>query len=306
MLITAVAIVAASVATLAGIRALLHAGIRAALAAPRVGHDRTPAMLGLPFETVRIPTANRRTLHAWLIPPPDAGGAPSAAVVIVHGWGGNAAAMLPLAGPLHRAGLATLFVDARCHGASDADSFASLPRFAEDVEHGLQWLAAQPSIDPARIALLGHSVGAGAVLLAASRRSDVAAVVSVAAFSHPAAMMRRWLRAKRIPERPLGRYILAYVQKTIGFAFDDIAPVRSIARVRCPVLLVHGQHDDVVPLSEGEEIFAARTGDRVELLVLAGDHASFAELSRHLDRVTAFLQSALSSRSRQPAAGNVG
>ena len=36
------------------------------------------------------------------------------AVVVMHGWGGNAALMLPLARPLHEAGYATLFVDARC------------------------------------------------------------------------------------------------------------------------------------------------------------------------------------------------
>ena len=168
----------------------------------------------------------------------------------MHGWGGNAAMMLPLARPLHDAGFATLFVDARCHGASDDDSFASLPRFAEDVEHAFEWLAARADIDAGRIALIGHSVGAGAALLAASRRPDVAAVVSVAAFSHPAAMMRRWLATRRIPEWPVGRYILGYVQRTIGHRFDDIAPVTTIARVRCPVLLVHGADDDVVPLDD--------------------------------------------------------
>jgi len=45
-------------------------------------------------------------------------------------------------------------------------------------------------------------VGAGAALLAATPRPDVAALVSVSAFSHPAAMMRRWLATRRISERP--------------------------------------------------------------------------------------------------------
>ena len=210
---------AAGVASLAGSRALLHWGIRKGLAAPRVPNHSSPAALGLKAEEVHIATANARQLHAWLIRAPQQEqerDRPQAAVVVVHGWGGNAALMLPLARPLHEAGFAALFIDTRCHGASDDDSFTSLPRFAEDAEHAFAWLAAQPGIDPQRIALLGHSVGAGAVLFAASRTPQVAAVVSVAAFSHPAAMMRRWLAAKRIPERPIGRYILDYVQKTIG------------------------------------------------------------------------------------------
>lgn len=304
----------AGAATLAGGRALVHWGIRKGLAAPRVPHHTDPGALGLAFETLRIGTEHGKSLHAWFIPAPgsacdgsDHAASPGAdladgerddaraefesapAVVVMHGWGGNAALMLPLARPLHEAGYATLFVDARCHGASDDDSFASLPRFAEDAEHAFAWLAAQPGVDPARIALLGHSVGAGAVLFAASRTPQVAAVVSVAAFSHPAAMMRRWLAAKRIPEKPIGRYILDYVQKTIGHRFDDIAPVNTIARIRRPVLLVHGADDEVVPIDEAMQIYAMRGDTPVELMTLSGDHESFVDLEHHVGRLVEFL-----------------
>ena len=283
----------AGAATLAGGRALVHWGIRKGLAAPRVPHHTDPGALGLAFETLRIGTENGKSLHAWFIP---ALSETAPAVVVMHGWGGNAALMLPLARPLHEAGYATLFVDARCHGASDDDSFASLPRFAEDTEHAFAWLAAQPGVDAMRIALLGHSVGAGAVLFAASRTPQVAAVVSVAAFSHPAAMMRRWLAAKRIPEKPVGRYILDYVQKTIGHRFDDIAPVATIARIRRPVLLVHGADDAVVPIDEAMQIYAMRGDTPVELMTLTGDHESFADLEHHVGRLVAFLNRALAAR----------
>ena len=286
---------ATTVAGLALLRGLLHRGIRAGLAAPRIPHDRTPAAAGLAFETVRIDTANQRRLHGWLIAPAARDGARCPAVIVMHGWGGNAAMMLPLARPLHEVGFAVLFIDARCHGASDDDSFASLPRFAEDLEHALAWLTARAEIDARRIALIGHSVGAGAALLAASRRPNVAALVIVSAFAHPAAMMRRWLAAKRIPERPVGRYVLDYVQRTIGHRFDDIAPVVTIARVRCPVLLVHGADDDVVPLADAQQIFAARAHEAVELLILGGSHESFADLEQHIGKLIEFLRAALGS-----------
>ncbi|HRM68491.1 MAG TPA: alpha/beta fold hydrolase [Thauera phenylacetica] len=291
----------AGAATLAGGRALVHWGIRKGLAAPRVPHHTEPGVHGLAFETLRIGTENGKALHAWFIPGParaavaeaEVATAAAPAVLVMHGWGGNAALMLPLARPLHEAGYATLFVDARCHGASDDDSFASLPRFAEDTEHAFAWLSARAGVDPARIALLGHSVGAGAVLFAASRTPQVAAVVSVAAFSHPAAMMRRWLAAKRIPEKPIGRYILDYVQKTIGHRFDDIAPVTTIARIRRPVLLVHGADDEVVPIDEAMQIYAMRGDTPVELMTLTGDHESFADLEHHMGRLVGFLDRVL-------------
>lgn len=292
-LANAFALVAFATLALAGLRSLAHRAIRLALAAPRRRETETPAALGLAFETVGIPTANGKRLHGWLIPAAAPGPAP--AVLVLHGWGGNAQVMLPLARPLHEAGFAALFIDARCHGLSDSDSFASLPRFAEDARHAWEWLAARPGIDPRRIALLGHSVGAGAVLLAAARRGEAAAVVSVSAFAHPADMMRRWLAAKRIPELP-AHYILRHVEREIGHRFDDIAPIRSIARLRCPVLLVHGEHDTVVPAAEARRIHAACEPGAADLLMLPGDHESFVELEREIPAVIAFLQRACALR----------
>jgi len=68
--------------------------------------------------------------------------------------------MWPVVPPLHKAGFAVLLLDARCHGRSDDDSFTSMPRFAEDIAAGLDWLKRQPGIAADQLALLGHSVGA--------------------------------------------------------------------------------------------------------------------------------------------------
>jgi len=198
-------------------------------------------------------------------------------VAVLHGWGGNAEMMLPLAQPLHEAGFAILLFDARCHGGSDEDRFVSLPRFAEDLEHALDWLKRQPRVDAQRIFAVGHSVGAGAALLVASRRDDVAAVVSLAAFAHPASMMRRWLAAKGIPYFPVGWLILHYVEHVIGHRFADIAPVTSIGRIRCPALLIHGSEDETIPVAEAREIYAARSGDHVMLKIIAGSHDDFGD-----------------------------
>lgn len=266
-------------------RALLHLGIRRGLRAPQLPEQGNPGLLGLPYRECRIPGPRGKQLFAWLIPGP----APAApTVAVLHGWGGNGEMMLPLAPALHRAGYAVLLLDARSHGRSDPDTFASLPRFAEDLEAALDWLPAQPETDGRRLAVLGHSVGAGAVLLAASRRSGLQAAVSVAAFAHPAAMMQRWLRSLGVP-RPLVRYILDYVERTIGHRFDAIAPLHTIPRARCPVLLVHGDADPTVPLAEAQALFAARGETRAELLVVPGSHDSYAELEAQMPRLLDFL-----------------
>ena len=264
--------------------------IRYSLRAPRIPELGSPAQRGLAYQTVSIPGVRNKQLFGWYIPAPDNARAP--AVAVLHGWGSNAEMMLPVAAPLNQAGYAVLLFDARCHGRSDDDNFASLPRFAEDLDCALAWLVQQPGVDAANIAVLGHSVGAGAVLLVASRRKDLAAVISVAAFSHPANMMRRFLAARHVPYLPFGWYVLRYVQHIIGHRFDAIAPCHTITQIRCPVLLVHGSDDAIIPVSEAREIHAQRRSDAVQLLILTGEHDSSAELERHADKLLAFLNQA--------------
>jgi hypothetical protein len=45
--------------------------------------------------------------------------------------------------------------------------------------------------------------------------------------------------AWRLPYPVIGWYVLCHVQKLIGARFDGIAPLHTLPRVRCPVLLVH-------------------------------------------------------------------
>jgi uncharacterized protein len=276
-----------------------HCFVHRSLAPERLAEGTSPASLGLSYAEVGIPTANGKQLYGWLVPASKADKAP--AVVIIHGWGGNAETMLPLVTPLHEAGFTALLIDARCHGRSDGDTFASLPRFAEDMECAMIWLKQQAAVEPDGIALVGHSVGAGAALLVASRRNDVSAVVSLAAFSHPAAIMRRFLAAKHIPYLPIGWAILSYVQHAIGYRFDDIAPAATIRTVRCPTLLVHGADDATVPVAEAHAIYAARGGEHVQLRVIAGSHDDFGDANDVADEVAAMVAflSGNTSRSTQ-------
>jgi len=273
----------ATIGLLVGLRWAIHHS----LAPERIRETRTPGEVGLNHLDVTIPTENGKVLFGWFIPANLDRRAP--AVVLLHGWGGNAETLLPLARPLHEAGFATLFIDARCHGRSDEDSFASMPRFAEDLGHAIDWLKHRGAIDQQAIAAIGHSVGAAASLLAASRRDDIASVLSIAAFTHPVVVMRRWFSTKGIPYMPVGWLMLRYVEWVIGHRFDDIAPINTIRRVHCPTLLVHGGADNTVPVSEAHAIYAARTGDHVQLKVVAGSHDDYADLDQELPVLLDFL-----------------
>jgi len=285
-----------TVATVGGLWALrrwIHMGIVRGLRAPRVLHAQGTRAFGLPPDRIRevhIPTAGGKRLVGWLALPAQATERRVPAVLVMHGWGSNAGMMGSVVPPLHAAGFAVLLVDARCHGHSDDEPFTSMPRFAEDIASGLTWLRHHPAIDTQRLALLGHSVGAAAALLHAAHHDDIRAVVSLSAFAHPAEMMHRFMAEKRMPNPLLGWYVLRHVQRVIGVTFDEIAPLRTLAAVRCPTLLVHGIADGTVPVEDAHRLLSV--SHRARLLLVEGDHDLRDALAPHAHTLVMFLQSA--------------
>ncbi len=264
---------------------ILHLAYRA----PRIKESATPEKYGLLYSQHQIPTAKNKQLFAWFIPAKNS----CCTLVIVHGWGANAEMMLPLAQPFHAAGMDVLIYDARNHGQSDSDSFSSLPRFAEDLANVLQWL--QQRSPEHKVVALGHSVGAAASILTASRGTDIDLVISVSGFAHPRLMMNRHLDRPWLPSflRPL---ILNYIQWIIGFRFDDIAPMNRILHVRCPVLLAHGTADTTVPIEDMHLIEASATTDRpVQVIAVEGaKHDSVEHFKQHADELIQFIRDNLS------------
>ena len=261
---------------------LIHLGFRA----PRTRENGSPGDLGLDYQAVTIPTVSGKQLFGWWLPLPDA----RATIVIIHGWGGNAELMLPMALPFHNAGINVLLIDARNHGSSDSDSFSSLPRFAEDLGKAVEWLKQTPPEHSQRVALLGHSVGAGAALLEASRRHDIDAVISVSAFAHPAWMMRRFLQRWWMPSALISA-IMRYVEWIIGHRYEAIAPLHTICRIRCPVLLVHGKQDNTVPVEDARAIEGGCSRPDITLLEIEeADHDSVEKIENHGPQLVAFLR----------------
>jgi alpha-beta hydrolase superfamily lysophospholipase len=263
---------------------VLHLAYRA----PRIKESTTPEKYGLPYSEHYISTVKNKQLFSWHIPAEDS----CCTLVIVHGWGANAEMMLPLAQPFHQSGMDVLLYDARNHGQSDSDSFSSLPRFAEDLDHVLEWVK-QHNPDH-QIVVLGHSVGAAAAILTASCSTKIDLVISVSGFAHPQLMMNRHLDRPWLPRflRPL---IMNYVQWVIGFRFDDIAPMNRIPHLRCPVLLAHGTDDRVVPIEDMHLIEDSATAKRpVQVIAVEGaQHDSVILFQQHADKLVKFIHNNL-------------
>jgi len=279
----AILIVAAIILALIGLFVVaIHFGFKA----PKIAKTGSPANLGMEFRQVNITGHKDANLFGWHII--SSAKPQTSTVLVMHGWGVNAEVVMPIALPLYRAGFNVLLVDARNHGQSDSDGHSSMPTFAQDIESALDWLKAQPKTG--KIAIVGHSVGAAASLLVASRRHDMDAVISIASFAHPDWLMRRYLKTLHIP-KPLVAVILRYVEHIIGHRFEAIAPINSARKIRCPVLLVHGEADKTIPVSDVHAINEGCGNPNVKILLIPdADHDSVDKIEQHGDELMQFLK----------------
>lgn len=107
------------------------------------------------------------------------------AVLVVHGFSGNRQLMYGFGYTLAKNGYAAALIDFAGHGASLdrlPDSFAGdvqYVKLASNIEAALAYLRAQAFVDPDRVAILGHSMGASAVARYGSTHPDVPVTIAL-------------------------------------------------------------------------------------------------------------------------------
>src|SRR5690606_17306573 len=132
---------------------------------PFPGVQQTPAAAGLPFQDVRIETADGETLHAWWIEAPDA----RAQVVFFHGNAGNLSLWLGMFVDLARRGFSVFAIDYRGYG--DSTGRPSERGLYRDADAALRVFADRFRTRDVPVIYWGRSIGATVAAYAASREA---------------------------------------------------------------------------------------------------------------------------------------
>lgn len=141
-----------------------------------------------------------------------------------------------------------------------------------DLSDGVRYLVKQGIADPARVCIVGASYGGYAALAGITLDPTVyRCAVSVAGISDLARMLR-WEGRGNIDDRSTERYWDRFwgASGPGDPILDTISPIKHIAAVKAPVLLIHGRDDTVVPYEQSQIMFdALRAASKpVELVTL--------------------------------------
>ena len=197
--------------------------------------DATPADAGLDHVDVEFPTDDGQRLHGWWI---RSRMQPALAHVLhLHGNAGNISHRLDEGQLLAKAGLDVFLFDYRGYGRSSGRP--SEEGTYRDARAARQALLRQEGVAAARVIYVGESLG-GAV------------AVNEALESPPLGLV---LRSTFTSLRVMARLHYPFVPRAL--VPDAYPSLERVARLRCPVLVVHGDRDDIVPFSQGEALFAA-------------------------------------------------
>jgi len=178
--------------------------------------------------------------------------------------------MLARARLLHDHGYAVLLYDARGHGQSAA-SHVSYGWFeTRDLLGALDWLRARGFTD---YGCLGASQGGATIVLAAAQLPPLRWVVLESVYpSLQTAIDRRFRHAAGDAGWFVDRALMPIAAWWAGASFEQIAPVKHIGEVHCPVFIMSGDQDPYTLPDDARELFAHAVEPKTLWLVPGAAH----------------------------------
>ncbi len=178
---------------------------------------------------------------------------PGPTVVMLHGWGSHAARFGSFIAPLRAAGFSVIGIDAPAHGDSPG-KYSDLPRFRDSLAEVLK------AHDPIH-AVIGHSLGGGAVLTVLAETADYHPK-KICLFGVPSDMdyiLESFAMMLGL-KKPALTKLRARFAARFGRPAEAISVAAAAPRVRIPVLVVHDEEDNVAPFTQGAALAAAIPG----------------------------------------------
>ena len=230
-----------------------------------------PSDLGMEYEDVYFPTEDGLKLNGWFTR-----GERDITWLWFPGNAGNISYRLDNLGILHqKLGVNAFIFDYRGYGNSQG-------RVSEkgtylDAQAALSYLRSRRDINPAHIVLFGRSLGSAIAVDLASKQKCLGLILE-SPFTNVKDMVRRV-----IPFLPGG---------IIRTKYDSISKIK---RVTVPLLILHGNHDEVVPLELGKRLYEAANEPKEFYIIdgaghndtyLVGGEEYFAKLDEFITGLT--------------------
>ena len=223
---------------------------------PDRGLTATPGDVGLAYEDVSFTAGDGVVLHGWFIP-----GRGDVTWLWFHGNAGNIGDRVDNLKQLHdRLGVSVFLFDYRGYGRSEGSP--SERGLYLDADGALAYIEARDDVRADRIVYFGRSLGGAVAVDLASRRPPHGLILESALPS-----------VEFVARRAYPMVPSAFVRSIIRAKYDALSKMGGIL---APVLVLHGDRDDIMPLDAGRRLFeAAREPKQFHVIPGAGHNDTY-------------------------------
>lgn len=265
------------VAGIAGLLSLLWIGLTATVAAsqrrlvfnPTVKREvDKPRSSGHRTRPIVLRATDGTKLAGWLMTPPHVSG-PRPAVIYFGGRSEEVSWVVRDAGNLFP-GMTVLAINYRGYGNSHGEPAET--HMVEDGRLLYDWLAERHNVDPARIAVVGRSLGSGVAVQVTMSR-PVHSLVLITPYDSILAIAKRRFRAVPV------EYVLQHRFESIKYA----------PSLKVPTYVLRAATDDVVPHSHTDELVSKLGQLHLDEMIPDSDHLNIPYLDTTQKKIAAFL-----------------
>ncbi len=201
-------------------------------------------------DILKIPVSNTEKISAKYLPNSQA----KYTILYSHGNASDLGDMQSTLDQLRQWGFSVFAYDYRGYGTSDGSP--SENNAYQDADAAYSYLTKELKIPPQQIIVYGQSLGGGAA-------TDLAAKHPVAGLILESTFTSAFRVVVPIPILP----------------FDKFTNQDKLRKVRCPVLVMHGEADEVIPLQHGQRLHASAPEPKQSLWIPGAGHNNFMEVA---------------------------
>ncbi|MEM1507507.1 MAG: alpha/beta fold hydrolase [Candidatus Bathyarchaeia archaeon] len=216
-------------------------------------------------------------------------------IVMFHGFTGNRSEahrlFVQIARGLSSYGFIVLRFDFRGSGDSDGDfEDMTLPEEVSDAERAVTFLLRQRNVDGERVGVIGLSMGGRVAAILASKDERIKFAVLYSPALSPlkerflSLMNKEALRRLESGE-PIEVSSGWYLKKAFFETIDYVVPLDIMGKIRVPILIIHGDRDEVIPVEESVKAYERIKGlnEKNELYIVKGGDHTFSKREHTLE-----------------------
>jgi fermentation-respiration switch protein FrsA (DUF1100 family) len=206
---------------------------------------QTPGYTHLPGE-VKIESGNRERINVVYLEHPAA----KYTLLFSHGNAEDLSNVVPFMRQFHERGYSVLMYDYRGYGTSEGRP--STRNAKQDVAAAYDWLVREKGVAPKTIISQGRSLGGALATWLAAHR-EVGGLIVEISFVSAFRVKTRW---------PL-------------LPWDRFNSLKLIRNSHCPVLVIHGTADEIIPFWHGQKLYDATPESKQHLWIDGGRHNDY-------------------------------